>query len=132
MKVEDFNYDLPEELIAQTPLEERDASRLLVLDKESGKTSFVLKICDNKFDQCYIPSIYDEIFFKTILFVHCNKKYEINFIVSNNDNVIMEADCYIILYDLTSITALVSSFSPISLAGNTFVSFKTNVSPGFK
>ena len=38
MKVEDFNYDLPEELIAQTPLEERDASRLLVLDKESGKT----------------------------------------------------------------------------------------------
>ena len=38
MKVEDFNYDLPEELIAQTPLEERDASKLLVLDKESGKT----------------------------------------------------------------------------------------------
>ncbi len=38
MKVEDFNYDLPEELIAQTPLEERDASRLLVLDKASGKT----------------------------------------------------------------------------------------------
>jgi len=38
MKVEDFNYDLPEELIAQTPLEERDASRLLVLDKTSGKT----------------------------------------------------------------------------------------------
>jgi len=37
MKVEDFNYDLPEELIAQTPLEERDASRLLVLDKTSGK-----------------------------------------------------------------------------------------------
>ncbi len=38
MKVEDFNYELPEELIAQTPLEERDASRLLVLDKASGKT----------------------------------------------------------------------------------------------
>ena len=37
MKVEDFNYELPEELIAQTPLEERDASRLLVLDKTSGK-----------------------------------------------------------------------------------------------
>ena len=37
MKVEDFNYELPEELIAQTPLEKRDASRLLVLDKETGK-----------------------------------------------------------------------------------------------
>lgn len=36
MKVEDFNYNLPEELIAQTPLEKRDASRLLVLDKKTG------------------------------------------------------------------------------------------------
>ena len=36
MKVEDFDYVLPEELIAQTPLEKRDASRLLVLDKETG------------------------------------------------------------------------------------------------
>ena len=38
MKVEDFDYVLPEELIAQTPLEKRDSSRLLVLDKETGKT----------------------------------------------------------------------------------------------
>lgn len=36
MKVEDFNYHLPEELIAQTPLEKRDESRLLVLDKNTG------------------------------------------------------------------------------------------------
>lgn len=36
MTVEDFNYFLPEELIAQTPLSERPASRLLVLDKETG------------------------------------------------------------------------------------------------
>ena len=37
MKTSDFWYDLPEELIAQTPLEQRDTSRLLVLDRESGK-----------------------------------------------------------------------------------------------
>jgi len=37
MNIEDFNYDLPEELIAQTPLKERDSSRLLVLDRDSGK-----------------------------------------------------------------------------------------------
>lgn len=37
MKVEDFNYNLPEELIAQHPLKERDTSRLLVLDKKSGE-----------------------------------------------------------------------------------------------
>lgn len=37
MRVEDFDYHLPEELIAQTPLEKRDASRLLVLNKETGE-----------------------------------------------------------------------------------------------
>ena len=36
MKTHDFWYDLPEELIAQTPLENRDTSRLLVLDRELG------------------------------------------------------------------------------------------------
>ena len=38
MKTHDFWYDLPEELIAQTPLEKRDSSRLLVLSKDSGNT----------------------------------------------------------------------------------------------
>ena len=36
MNVSDFNFDLPEELIAQDPLEDRASSRLLVLDKETG------------------------------------------------------------------------------------------------
>ena len=39
MKTHDFWYDLPEELIAQTPLEQRDASRLLVLGRDSGEIS---------------------------------------------------------------------------------------------
>ncbi len=34
MKVSDFNYDLPEELIAQTPIEKRDESRLMILDRK--------------------------------------------------------------------------------------------------
>ena len=34
MKVSDFNYELPEELIAQTPIEKRDESRLMVLDRQ--------------------------------------------------------------------------------------------------
>ena len=36
-KTKDFWYDLPEELIAQTPLEKRDSSRLLVLDRDTGE-----------------------------------------------------------------------------------------------
>ena len=37
MKTSDFYYDLPEELIAQTPLEKRDTSRLMVLDRQTGE-----------------------------------------------------------------------------------------------
>ena len=39
MKTSDFYYDLPEELIAQTPLEKRDTSRLMVLDRQSGEVT---------------------------------------------------------------------------------------------
>ena len=39
MKTSDFYYDLPSELIAQTPLEKRDASRLMCLDKATGAVS---------------------------------------------------------------------------------------------
>ena len=39
MKTHDFYYDLPEELIAQTPLEKRDTSRLMVLDKVTGEVT---------------------------------------------------------------------------------------------
>ena len=36
IQTSDFYFDLPEELIAQDPLEDRSASRMLVLDKKSG------------------------------------------------------------------------------------------------
>ncbi len=39
MDVNDFNYELPQELIAQDPLEDRSSSRLLILDRETGETS---------------------------------------------------------------------------------------------
>ncbi|QHE62315.1 tRNA preQ1(34) S-adenosylmethionine ribosyltransferase-isomerase QueA [Rossellomorea vietnamensis] len=41
MKVEDFDFHLPEELIAQTPLENRSESRLMVLDKEDGSMEHI-------------------------------------------------------------------------------------------
>lgn len=39
MKTKDFYYDLPPELIAQTPLEKRDGSRLLTLDKTTAPSA---------------------------------------------------------------------------------------------
>ena len=39
LKTHDFYYDLPEELIAQTPLERRDASRLMTLDRKTGEAT---------------------------------------------------------------------------------------------
>lgn len=39
MKTSDFYYDLPDELIAQTPLEKRDTSRLMVLNKATGEVT---------------------------------------------------------------------------------------------
>ena len=48
LKTSDFYYDLPEELIAQTPVEPRDSSRLLVFDRKSDKISHghFRDICD--------------------------------------------------------------------------------------
>ena len=37
MNLSEFNYDLPQELIAQKPIERRDSSRLMVLDKSTGE-----------------------------------------------------------------------------------------------
>lgn len=39
MKLENFNYELPESLIAQEPVEPRDSCRLMILEKETGKVS---------------------------------------------------------------------------------------------
>lgn len=44
LTTEDFDYDLPQELIAQTPLKERDQSRLLVLDSKTGKIVMIIFI----------------------------------------------------------------------------------------
>ena len=48
LKTSDFYYDLPEELIAQTPLEPRDSSRLMVIDRKSGEINHkhFFDICD--------------------------------------------------------------------------------------
>ena len=42
MHISEFDYYLPEELIAQEPLPDRDQSRLLVLHRDSGQLSIVI------------------------------------------------------------------------------------------
>lgn len=41
MELSEFNYELPEELIAQTPIEKRNESRLMILDKNTGKIEHI-------------------------------------------------------------------------------------------
>ena len=62
MKTEDFNYDLPINLIAQSPLERRDSSKLMILDKTTGD------IKHSKFD-----SIIDELDSSDILVMNDTK-----------------------------------------------------------
>ena len=50
MKVEDFDFHLPEELIAQTPLEDRTASRLMIVDRKTGAV-----------EHSHFPQIVDEL-----------------------------------------------------------------------
>ena len=45
MKTSDFYYDLPQELIAQTPIEKRDTSRLMTLDRVSGLAFRLFHLC---------------------------------------------------------------------------------------
>ena len=62
MKTNDFNYDLPINLIAQSPLEKRDSSKLMILDKKTGE------IKHSKFD-----SIIDELDYDDILVMNDTK-----------------------------------------------------------
>ena len=62
MKTDDFNYDLPVNLIAQSPLERRDSSKLMILDKTNGE------IKHSKFD-----SIIDELDCNDILVMNDTK-----------------------------------------------------------
>ena len=51
MNVKDYDYDLPEELIAQDPLEDRSSSRLMVLDRQ---TTGILRIFWNIFTRVIV------------------------------------------------------------------------------
>lgn len=56
MNVKDYDYDLPEELIAQDPLEDRSSSRLMVLDRQTGGrgTTGILRIFWNIFTRVIV------------------------------------------------------------------------------
>ena len=56
MKLTDFNYNLPEELIAQTPIQKRDESRLMLLDKNTGEIQHKIFIFGRKFVRYFCVS----------------------------------------------------------------------------
>ena len=74
-------------------------------DKESGKTSLLIKICAQKFNIFYIPSLSDEKNIKLLRLKPYSKRFKLELNVTNNINEIKEADCYIILFDVTSLNS---------------------------
>ncbi len=79
---------------------------LIYGEKETGKTSFVMKICKHKFENFYIPSFNDERTEKMLRLKPYSKRFKLEFIVTNNNDVIKNADCYFIFYDVTSLQSL--------------------------
>ena len=69
---------------------------------ESGKTSFSIRYCENKFDNCYIPSFMNEVSNKIFLLNNGEKILKIKFIVTNNIKDLDDVDCYFVIYDLNS------------------------------
>ena len=78
---------------------------------ESGKTSFLLRFCEDKFEEFYIPSIQDEIKEKKFLLNQRKKEFLLKFIVTNNlnDNFKDEIDCYFVIYDVSNNNSFISA-----------------------
>ena len=72
---------------------------------ESGKTSFLLRFCNDKFDDFYIPSFTNEIKEKKYLFNKKQKEFNLRLIVTNNlnDDLNEDIDCIFVLYDVNII-----------------------------
>lgn len=106
-----------------------EKSILIYGDKESGKTSLLIKICAQKFNIFYIPSLSDEKNIKLLRLKPYSKRFKLELNVTNNINEIKEADCYIILFDVTSLNSwnfaknlieskIISKQKPVILIGN--------------
>ena len=86
----------------ENKIKSKDEKTILIYGPpESGKTSFIIRYFENKFDSCYIPSFSDEITKKSC-FLNYGKKFNLEIIVSNNLNKIQNADCYFIFFDISS------------------------------
>ena len=110
---------------------------LIYGEKEVGKTSFVMKICKHKFESFYIPSFNDERTEKMLCLQPYSKRFKLEFIVTNDTDVIKNADCYFIFYDVTCLHSLnfaknlienkiLNQKKPIFLIGNK-IDLKMNV-----
>ena len=69
---------------------------------ESGKTSFSMRYCDNKFDNCYIPSLMNEISSKNVILNNGEQRLQLKFIVTNNIDNLDDVDCFFVFYDISS------------------------------
>ena len=72
---------------------------------ESGKTSFLIRFCNDKYDDFYIPSFSNEIKEKQFLLNQKKKEFNLRLIVTNNlnDDLNEDIDCIFVLYDVSMI-----------------------------
>ena len=61
-----------------------------------------MRYCDNKFDNCYIPSLMNEISSKNVILNNGEQRLQLKFIVTNNIDNLDDIDCFFVFYDITS------------------------------
>ena len=119
LKKSDFYFDLPQELIAQDPLEDRSSSRLLVLDKDTGEISHHI-----------FRDIIDYLHPGDCLVLNNTKVIPARLLVFPGFTSVSQISFSFLFKRRISILASVPSLTPNSLAGITLVLFNTRQSPG--
>lgn len=121
--VTDFSYNLPEELIAQVPIEPRDASRLLVLDRKTGETQH----CPN------FSGVLDELKAGDVLVFNSSKVFKARLQIDGHEVFMLkvrdgEIDALVKGSKKLPIGSMLGSFEVLAKTDDGIVTLKTGLS----
>lgn len=120
--VTDFSYDLPEELIAQVPIEPRDASRLLVLDRRTGEMTH----------QSHFSAILDELKAGDVLVFNSSKVFKARLFIDGHEVFLLrvrdgEIDALVKGSKKLPIGSALGSFEVLAKTDDGIVTLKTDL-----